>query len=283
MTLSGRVHVVAGGTGRAGTVVVRELLARGALVAVPSRSQAKLDRLRARLASPPPSAALPPPSLTSPPPPSPTLPPPSPASPPPGVGQLFGFVGDISDLSDGERLRDEIVARLGPIDAVVATLGEWWEGAPLTEVDPATWQRILADNLTSHFTVARAFLPALAERADSVYLALGGIASVLAVAGSGPISITGAAQAMMMRVLQAEMAGKAVRLHEVDVYTPIVTEDWDGGASEPGWLTGRDVGAFVADALEPGFARAGELFLTTPDDTEFPSNATWARTASGAG
>ncbi|XVV11297.1 SDR family oxidoreductase [Actinoplanes sp. CA-131856] len=236
MTLTGRVHVVAGGTGRAGTVVVQELISRGAVVAVPSRRPDRLARLQAKIQS----------------------------------DRLHGYVGDISDLTDSSRLVEEIVAALGPLDAVVASLGEWWEGVPLTGLDPAVWQRIISDNLTSHFMVARAFLPALADRADSVYLSLGGIASVLAVAGSGPISVTGAAQAMMMRVLSAEAEGKAVRLHEVDVYTPIVTEDWDGGEIEPGWLTGRDVGAFVADALTPGFK--GGLFLPIPEDTTFRRN-----------
>ncbi|MEU8813786.1 SDR family NAD(P)-dependent oxidoreductase [Actinoplanes sp. NPDC048796] len=234
MTLTGRVHVVAGGTGRAGTAVVRELISRGAVVAVPSRNPSRLARLQDKIQS----------------------------------DLLHGFVGDISDLPDSTRLRSLIAAELGPIDAVVASLGEWWEGAPLAGLDPAVWQRIISDNLTSHFMVARVFLPALAGRADSVYLALGGIASVLAVAGSGPISVTGAAQAMLMRVLAAE--NESVRLHEVDVYTPIVTEDWDGGAIEPGWLSGRDVGAFVADALTPGFK--GELFLPIPADTTFRRN-----------
>jgi NAD(P)-dependent dehydrogenase (short-subunit alcohol dehydrogenase family) len=244
MTLTGRIHVVAGGTGRAGTAVVRALIEQGATVAVPSRNPARLDRLRAKV----------------------------------GSERLHGFVGDISDPADGVRLRDAIAAELGPIDAVVASLGEWWEGKPLTEVDPATWQRILTDNLTSHFMVGRAFLPVLADRPDAVYLALGGIASVLAVVGSGPISITGAAQAMMMRVLETEHATQAVRLHEVDVYTPIVTDDWDGGAIEPGWLTGQEVGAFVAAVLTPGFDRADALFLTIPEDAPFPRN-----TSSGAG
>lgn len=236
MTLTGRVHVVAGGTGRAGTVVVQELIARGAVVAVPSRNPARLTRLEGKIKS----------------------------------DRLHGYVGDISDLSDASRLRFLMADDLGPIDAVVASLGEWWEGSPLLSLDPAVWQRIISDNLTSHFMVARAFLPALVDRADSVYLTLGGIASVLAVAGSGPISVTGAAQAMLMRVLAAEAEGKAVRLHEVDVYTPIVTEDWDGGEIEPGWLSGRDVGAFVADALTPGFG--GGLFLQIPEDTTFRRN-----------
>ena len=232
VNLEGRVHVVAGGTGRAGEPVVKALLARGATVVVPSRSADRLAALRERNES----------------------------------ERLHGYLGDISDLSRGTGLRDRIVAEVGAIDAVVAALGGWWEGTPLAELDVGTWQKILTDNLTSHFLTARIFLPVLADRPDAVYLTLGGIASVLAVAGSGPISITGAGQAMMMRVLAKEMADRAVRLHEVDIFTPVVTDRWDGGPIEPGWLSGDEMGAFVADALDPGFAQVHKLFLSVPDD-----------------
>ena len=225
--VEGRVHVVAGGTGRAGEPVVRALLARGATVVVPSRSPDRLAALQDRNES----------------------------------DRLHGVVGDISDLSLGKRLTS-----FGPIDAVVASLGGWWEGAPLAELDAGTWRSIVDDNLTSHFLVARNFLPVLADRPGSVYLTLGGVASVLAVAGSGPISVTGAAQAMMMRVLAKEMAGTAVRLHEVDIFTPVVTDRWDGGEIDPEWLTGEQVGAAVADVLDPDFPHPDQLFLSLPDE-----------------
>ena len=71
-----------------------------------------------------------------------------------------------------------------------------------------------------------------------------------------------------MRVLAAELAGRAVRLHEVDVFTPIVTDRWDGGEIQPGWLTGAQVGDYVAGVLDPGFGEARRLFLSIPDDGE---------------
>jgi NAD(P)-dependent dehydrogenase (short-subunit alcohol dehydrogenase family) len=229
--LDGRLFVVAGGTGRAGGAVVASLIKHGATVAVPSRSADRIDRLHASVDS----------------------------------KRLHGFVADISDLASAGALRQRVTSELGPIDGVVAALGGWWEGASLVELDLETWHKIMEDNLTSHFAVARTFLPVLADRADAVYLTLGGIASVQPEAGSGPISITGAGQAMMMRVLAAELAGRAVRLHELDVFTPVVTDHWEDGPIEPGWLTGQEVGDHVAAVLRPDFADAGLLFLSIPD------------------
>src|SRR5690606_30808344 len=133
-----------------------------------------------------------------------------------------------------------------------------------TEIPMATWERILRDNLISHFVVARTFLPALASRPGTVYLTLGGIAARQPVAGSGPISMTGAAQAMMMRVLAVELAGSPVRLHEVDILTPIVTRHWDGGPIEPGCLTGEQVGEYVVRVLSGDVEKPDQLFFAIP-------------------
>jgi hypothetical protein len=61
------------------------------------------------------------------------------------------------------------------------------------------------------------------------------------------------------------LGGRAVRLHELDVFTPVVTDGWDEGPTEPNWLTGREVGEYVATVLAPGFPRGKSLFLSIPD------------------
>src|SRR6266508_3033042 len=188
MDLTGRRYVVAGGTGVAGETVVTALLRHGATVVVPSRSPERLARLRAAA----------------------------------GPADLHTLVGRTDDLASLIALREQITTQMGPIDGVVASLGGWWEGATLTEIEIGQWQRIVDDNLTSHFIVARTFLGSLAERRGSVYVSLGGIAARKPVPHAGPISVTGAAQAMLMRVLAEELKGTHVRLHEVDILTPII-------------------------------------------------------------
>jgi NAD(P)-dependent dehydrogenase (short-subunit alcohol dehydrogenase family) len=227
--LDDRRFVVVGGAGVAGEAVAAGLLRRGATVAVTSRTEARLAAVRAVLDSP----------------------------------RLHGYVGGTSDLAGAEAVRDQIVAELGPVDGVVASLGGWWEGPPLTRLDPAVWHRILADNLTSHFIAARGYLPALVGRPDAVYVMLGGVGGALPLPHAGPVSVTGAAQTRLLEVLAAERTG--VRLHEVRILTPVVTRHWDRPDREPDWLTGEQVGDYLAEVVSAGFPRAGRLVLPLPE------------------
>lgn len=240
MDLTGRRYVVAGGTGVAGESVVCGLLRHGASVAVPSRSPDRLARLREVADS----------------------------------DRLYTITGRTDDLASSIAVRERIIAEIGPLDGVVASLGGWWEGPPLTQIEIGQWQRIIDDNLTSHFIVARTFLGSLAQRPGSVYVTLGGIAAIKAVPHSGPISVTGAAQTMLIRVLAEELKGTQVRLHEVDILTPIVTRHWDGRPVQPGWLSGDDVGEYVARVVDPAFPNQGQLVLSVPEGTVVPCGGT---------
>jgi len=209
------------------------LLARGATVVVPSRSPEKLAGLVA-------------------------------VTRPEHTARLRTVVGDIGDEAGARRVRDEVVQRVGPPRAVVASLGGWWEGEELIDVPLSTWVRILHDNLTSHFLAARTFLPVLDPDRAPVYVMLAGIAAGLPVAESAPISITGAAQRMMIQTLAVAAVGKRVRLHEVAIMTPVVTRHWDEGPPDPGCLSGEDVGEYVADVVSPDFAHPHDLLLEIP-------------------
>lgn len=162
------------------------------------------------------------------------------------------------------RLRDEIVDQHGPLRGVVASLGAWWEGEQFVDLSMNTWNRILHDNLTTHFLVARGFLPVLAPDDDPVFVMLAGIAADHPEPYAAPISITGAAQRMMLRTIAVSDIGRQVRLHEVAVMTPIVTDEWSGEQPQPDWLTGTQVGAYVTDVVSPDFARPNVLLIEIP-------------------
>ena len=225
--------LVAGGAGVAGECIVHALLDRGATVVVPSRSEARLAALRSRVDS----AA---------------------------EDRLHLVVGDVGTEAGVLRLRDEIVDQHGPLRGVVASLGAWWEGEQFVNLSMSTWERILHDNLTAHFLVARAFLPVLDPDDHPVFVTLAGIAADHPEPHAAPISITGAAQRMMLRTIAVTDIGRLVRLHEVTIMTPIVTDRWADEPPEPDWLTGEQVGAYVADVVSPDFARPNNLLLEIP-------------------
>jgi NAD(P)-dependent dehydrogenase (short-subunit alcohol dehydrogenase family) len=225
--------LVAGGAGVAGECVVHELLNRGATVVVPSRSTSKLAALADR-------------------------------ADPAAKGRLHLMVGDIGTEAGMLRLRNEAIDLHGPLRGVVASLGAWWEGEQFVDLSMSTWNRILHDNLTAHFLVARSFLPVLDPGDNPVFVMLAGIAADHPEPYAAPISITGAAQRMMLRTIAVSDIGRQVRLHEIAIMTPIVTDRWDDAPPEPGWLSGKQVGAYVADVVSPEFPRPNNLLLEIP-------------------
>ena len=70
------------------------------------------------------------------------------------VGAL-SLEADVVSEADVKRAFDEVEVRMGPIHAVVHTVG-MWASSPLAETSLADWRTILDVNLTSTFLVFRA-------------------------------------------------------------------------------------------------------------------------------
>lgn len=235
--LEGTLVLAAGGAGAVGEGIVGALLRGGARVIVPSRSEAKLAELGAHLQ--------------------------------PGAGgRLIPLQGDIGDPTGAERLRAHIAATFGPLDAVVATLGGWWHGPPVAEVDLGTWDAVLRERLSSHFVCARAFGPALAEH-RGMYIIVNGASAHFPVAGSGLVSIAGSALLMLARVLAAEGRPEGVTYRSVVLETSIVTRAQPRGG--PDWLTADEVGRFIAGLLAEGGGPAEDPIVRLQFKSQVPA------------
>jgi NAD(P)-dependent dehydrogenase (short-subunit alcohol dehydrogenase family) len=212
--LDGLISVVAGGTGTVGEGIVKAFLAAGATVVVPSRSQQAIDRLRDTLADVP-------------------------------TKKLATVVGNIGDVQDATRLRDEILGRYAHIDAVVASLGGTWEEKlKLVDVPFETWQKYWESNLTPHFVAARTLLPVLANRKGASYTLLGGLSAVVPVPQYSIVSINSAAQLMMARILFEEMKETSVRINQV--ICGYINTRARAAYARPEWITADEVGQFCA-------------------------------------
>jgi len=122
----------------------------------------------------------------------------------------------------------ETCARAGvPLPgAVVAAIGGWQKGPALLDLDPTRWSETLASHLTAHLDAARALVPLL-EPGDP-YVVLNGAASREAMAGSGAVSVTGAALTMLVQVLRLEAktgTAQAVRFHELVIDHAVAGDD----------------------------------------------------------
>ena len=223
--LDGKTALVAGGAGEVGEGIVRVFLEAGAVVVVPSRKDDKLVQLVNRLGPEAPKG-------------------------------LVTKVAEIGTPAGAEEVRDLILGEYGRLDIAVASLGGWWQGAPLTEVPLETWTRILKNNLTSHFIVVRTFLPLVTQVGGS-YIFINGDACDSPVPDSGPISIVAAAQLMMMEVVAEELKDNGARVNSIVIGTPVATRS--RVKTQPEWLTADEIGRYAAHlASDDGLHVKGE-------------------------
>lgn len=213
-----RSVVVHGATGYVGRHLVRGLLAHGATVLAVGRSADRLEALRAQAGT--------------------------------KGASLVPVVADVSTDAGARRVAERL-GEHGRVQAAFAAIGGWWEGPRLVELDTPTWSLLLTSHLTAHFLAARATVPQL-DPTGSAYVAFNGIATLQPEARSGPVSVTGAAQSMLLDVLRAEEDRQAIRFHELCVVNPVVDDGQAAHATE----AVVEISDVVAAALT--LARAGD-------------------------
>jgi NAD(P)-dependent dehydrogenase (short-subunit alcohol dehydrogenase family) len=216
--------LVGGGAGGVGEAIVRFLLRAGHAVIVPSRSEAKLERLGERLRG---DVSL---------------------------ENLTTIVTNIGEIEGAEVLRDQLVRDLGRIDVAIASLGGWWEGAPLTEIPVEAWDEVMNEMLRTHFVFARTFIPMLQAQGGGRYIGIGGGAAYVPIPGAAPVCMAAAAQLMMTRALRAEIADPAIDILELVIDGPVRTRDSEEIA-RPGWIELDEIGPIALDLAERGRTR----------------------------
>lgn len=218
MSLDDQIVFVAGGAGAVGEGITRQFLRAGATVIAASRSASKLETLQRNVQ--------------------------------PVSDRLVPLPGHLSDEDGARALRQAIVERFGRLDHVVASLGGWWQGKPVTEISLALWRKLLDSSLTAHFLAAHTFIPLVAQASGS-YTLINGAGALNPVPTAGPISTSAAAQLMLGRVLAAENAD-TVRVNNLILATPVITRERPTG--RPGWLSADDAGRYCVYIAQSNLA-----------------------------
>jgi NAD(P)-dependent dehydrogenase (short-subunit alcohol dehydrogenase family) len=230
-TFKDKVALIAGGGGAVGEGIVEKFLKAGAKVIVPSRSKEKLDALQIKFSD--------------------------------GKNNLMLICEDIGNESGAAKVRDEILQKFGRLDTVVASVGGWWQGLPVVNIPLETWNEVLANNLTSHFIVAKNFLPVLLEQNAGNYIFIAGQGGVYPVPQSIPISVEVAGELMLAKGLQAENKDTKVQIN-VLLLGFVNTKERRGDAQND-WITSEDVGEFAARLTAPENLSFGSRIITLSD------------------
>jgi 3-oxoacyl-[acyl-carrier protein] reductase len=119
---------------------------------------------------------------------------------------------DVSDREAVERMVAEAIAFLGHLDVAVANSGVASRVAPVADVDPADWRRVLATDLDGAFFTARATVPHVTARRGTIIF-VSSVGADMTAPGGAPYHVAKAGVNALTKVLAKEVAHRGVRVN----------------------------------------------------------------------
>ncbi|MFN3377849.1 MAG: SDR family oxidoreductase [Runella zeae] len=222
--MKNKTAVVAGGTGGVGEGVVKALLEADYKVIVPTRSEHKIARLREYVADV-------------------------------SLGELIPFLGTVNNEVNAEKLALFLHNEVQHIDLAVASLGGWHQGFPVYAYPLSDWNRILNDNLTSHFLAIKTLVPLLNPK-SGFYIHINGFSADEQYPMAGPVSMTAAAQKSLILTLAKELERTGIQVHEL-ILGPMKTRDrLKHGHGQADWYLPEEIGHYIIDLMnQPSYDR----------------------------
>ncbi len=183
ISFSGKVVLVAGGTGGLGNAVSLAFLEEGAKVVVTYRKEGEFAELKKAAGS--------------------------------RADALEGAAVDVTDEGAVNGLVAGIVSRLGRVDALVNTVGGYAGGVKLWEMETKVFDTMLALNLRSGYALARGVLPAMLKQGHGSIVNVAAKAAVDHGAGAGAYAASKAAAVAIMDSLAGDLKGSGVRVNSI--------------------------------------------------------------------
>jgi NAD(P)-dependent dehydrogenase (short-subunit alcohol dehydrogenase family) len=180
---SGKVVLVAGGTGGLGKAVTLAFVQAGAKAVVTYRKQEEFAALQSEVGE---NAAL-----------------------------LEGHATDVTDEAAVKALVAGIVTQHGGLDALVNTVGGYAGGIKLWEMETKIFEQMLALNLRSGYALVRAAVPAMLKQGHGAIVNVAAKAALDHAAGGAAYSASKAAALAMMDCLAADLKGTGVRANSI--------------------------------------------------------------------
>jgi len=183
MRFSGKLVLVAGGTGGLGRAVSLAFLEEGARVVVAYQDQKEFDSLQSEAGS--------------------------------KSSALQGCIVDVTDETAVRQLLDHVLKQHFRLDALVNTVGGYAGGANLWELETKVFDKMLALNLRSGYALSRAAIPIMLRQKHGAIVNVASKAAVDHAAGASAYAASKAAALALMDSLAAEVKGTGVRVNSV--------------------------------------------------------------------
>jgi NAD(P)-dependent dehydrogenase (short-subunit alcohol dehydrogenase family) len=180
---SGKVALVAGGTGGLGRAVSLAFEKEGAQVVVTYRRQEEFDVLRNAADG--------------------------------GGSRLEGYGVDVTDEAAVSELIESVAARYGRLDAMVNTVGGYAGGTKLWDVENDVLDRMLALNLRSGYALSRAAVRVMLKQRGGAIVNVAAKAALDHPGGAAAYAASKAAALALLGSLAAEVKGTGVRVNSI--------------------------------------------------------------------
>jgi NAD(P)-dependent dehydrogenase (short-subunit alcohol dehydrogenase family) len=181
--VSGKVILVAGGTGGLGRFVSLAFLAEGAAVAVSYRNPGEFAALQQSAGS--------------------------------AAASLTGHRVDVTDESAVAEVVAQILAAHNRLDALVNTIGGYAGGIPFWNLDSATLDRMLSLNLRAGYVLAHAALVPMRRQGSGSIVNVNAKAALDHAAGAAAYAASKAASLALFDSLAADLRGSAIRVNSI--------------------------------------------------------------------
>jgi NAD(P)-dependent dehydrogenase (short-subunit alcohol dehydrogenase family) len=118
------------------------------------------------------------------------------------------------DVTDGASCRAAVTAaveRFGGLDVLLYGAADSDRAAPVTEIDEATWDRVIRINLTGAFLMTKAAIPAMVARGGGSIILIASQLGRVARPGRAAYCATKGALIQLAKVLAADHAAQGIR------------------------------------------------------------------------
>ena len=177
------------------------------------------------------------------------------------------FAADIAVGAEAEGLVQAVLERFGRVDGLVNNAGRTLVG-PFLETEPATWDEVIATDLSAAFHTCRAALPSMVERGSGSIVNIASRLGQIGVTETAAYSAAKAGLIGLTRALAREFGPRGIRVNAVAPGVTVTEMTTDLVESEEGRRRLRDMalGRFgraeeVAEAVIFLLSDASSLFL----------------------
>jgi NAD(P)-dependent dehydrogenase (short-subunit alcohol dehydrogenase family) len=215
ISFSGKVALVAGGTGGLGGAVSLAFLEEGAKVVATYRKEQEFAALKSAAGA--------------------------------NASALEGQLVDITDELATAKFVANVVSRHGRLDAVVNAIGGYAGGIKLWDLDTKTVDAMFSLNLRSGYSLARAVLPPMLKQRYGSIVNVAAKAAVDHGAGAAAYAASKAAAVALIDSLAADTKGTGIRVNSIlpsIIDTPINRQAMPG-ADFASWPKPQDIAQVI--------------------------------------